>query len=628
MLDVIGQRVLVGHVDPRRGWVVEAVYAKTLTAGTDYTLDLVLRGTAVTITLDGSVVGSYGYNAAVADGGLGTISKEGTVSVDRARVRTNDRAFTGVQLPPELRVGDSVVTEGTGGTTTVSIGLSLTQAVTSATTVGWRTVNGTAVAGSDFVEVPAGWVTFAAGSTSATILVSVIGDSFYESAESFGVELTNWAALNLADKTGVVTINNDDVASVVTVAATDASGSEPGSEKISFTVTRTTNLNGALTVNLAWGGTASASDYTGGVSTVTLADGVASAVITITPVDDALVELTEMVTLSVAAGTGYVNGTPASATASILDNDKPTVSIQSTASVTEGNTGSKTVTLTVTLSAPTSSTVTVNYATGNGSATAGTDYVAKTGTLTLAAGVTSQTITVTVNGDRTKESNETFTVTLSAPTNATLGNSAATVTIVNDDGAPLLAAAPAGGAGATAELAAAELDAVVQQAKLEWLSANPSADVSGVVFSIGDLEGQMLGVTGVGVVTIDPTAAGWGWSISGGAIDLHTVVLHELGHALGLDHDEDGLMSATLAPGVSHGVADLIRTTQDGLRTIAVGTSLRAQANAIGVPLAAGAIRAMTTSWLRPAWPMALRPQVLRPRRAAVWFAPVTFVVT
>src|SRR6266542_6743329 len=122
VLDVAGQNVLVGHVDPRRGWVVEASYAKLLTAGTDYTLNLVLRGTVVTITVDGSVVGSYGYNAAVADGKLGTVSKEGSVSVDRARVRTNDKAFAGVQLPAELRVGDAVVTEGTGGTTTVSIG--------------------------------------------------------------------------------------------------------------------------------------------------------------------------------------------------------------------------------------------------------------------------------------------------------------------------------------------------------------------------------------------------------------------------------------------------------------------------------------------------------------------------
>ena len=257
--------------------------------------------------------------------------------------------------------------------------------------------------------------------------------------------------------------------------------------------------------------------------------------------------------------------------------------------------------------------MTVAYATAPGTATAGSDYVTKSGTLTFAAGVTSQTITVVVNGDKTKEANETFKVTLSAPANATLGNAISTVTIVNDDGAPLMAAAPAGGAGAPAELTSAQLDAVVQEAKLEWLKVDPTADLSGVTVVIGDLEGQMLGVTGIGTVTIDPTAAGWGWGILGGAMDLRTVVLHELGHALGREHDEDGLMSATLAAGMSRGV-------QDTVPTISPGTSLRAQAIANSVPLAASAIRAVTTSWLRPAWLSNLRPQVLRPQRAAVTF--------
>jgi hypothetical protein len=522
-----------------------------------------------------------------------------------------------VQQPAELRVGDAVVTEGNTGTTTVSIGLSLTKAVAVATTLGWRTVVGSAGA-TDFIGVSAGTVTFAAGSTSATIQVSVVGDGLYEGNESFSVELTSWAAFNLADRTGVVTITNDDIAPVVTVSASDASGSEPGIDKITFTVTRTTNLSGALTVNLAWGGSASAADYTGGLATVTIADGVASATVTITPVDDAGVELTETVTLTIAAGTGYTIGTPASASASILDNDKPTVSIQATASITEGNTGSSTVTLTVTLSAPTSNTVTVNYATANGTATAGTDYVTKTGTLTFAAGSTTQTLTVTVNGDRTKESNETFTVTLSAPANATLGTATGTVTIVNDDGSPLLAAASAAGGGGAAELTAAELDAVVQQAKAEWLAADPTVDLSEILVQVGDLDGQMLGVTGIGVVTIDPNAAGWGWTILGGAMDLHSVVLHELGHALGLNHDEDGLMSETLAAGVSRGIDDLARRAV--VPAISAGTSLRAQANAIGVPLAATAVRAVTTSWLRPEWPFAQWPLVLRPQRAAVKF--------
>jgi hypothetical protein len=80
--------------------------------------------------------------------------------------------------------------------------------------------------------------------------------------------------------------------------------------------------------------------------------------------------------------------------------------------------------------------VTVSFATADGTATAGSDYVATSGTLTFNPGVTTQTITVNVVGDTTVEPNETFLVNLSAPSNATIATGQGTGTIVNDDGAP------------------------------------------------------------------------------------------------------------------------------------------------------------------------------------------------
>jgi hypothetical protein len=80
--------------------------------------------------------------------------------------------------------------------------------------------------------------------------------------------------------------------------------------------------------------------------------------------------------------------------------------------------------------------VTVNYATANGSATAGTDYVAAAGTVTFAAGEVSKTIGIGVVGDSAVESDETFTVTLSSPSGATLSRTVATGTIANDDVVP------------------------------------------------------------------------------------------------------------------------------------------------------------------------------------------------
>ena len=133
-----------------------------------------------------------------------------------------------------------------------------------------------------------------------------------------------------------------------------------------------------------------------------------------------------------------------SSTVSVLLNTTPaaattTVSLSSpTASIVEGNSGSQSLTFTVNLSAAASSAVTVNYATANGSATAGSDYNATSGTLTFAAGELSKTIAVSVLGDTTVEQNETFTVSLSNPIGTDLGTTTSTTaTIVNDDNPPI-----------------------------------------------------------------------------------------------------------------------------------------------------------------------------------------------
>ena len=101
--------------------------------------------------------------------------------------------------------------------------------------------------------------------------------------------------------------------------------------------------------------------------------------------------------------------------------------------ITEGNTGTTSATFTVTLSAASSQTVTVVYATADGAATAGSDYQAASGTLTFAPGETTKTITVAVNGDRLAEPNETFVVNLTGATNATIADGQGVGTIADDE---------------------------------------------------------------------------------------------------------------------------------------------------------------------------------------------------
>ncbi|HEX2179020.1 MAG TPA: CAP domain-containing protein [Actinomycetota bacterium] len=113
----------------------------------------------------------------------------------------------------------------------------------------------------------------------------------------------------------------------------------------------------------------------------------------------------------------------------------PGISI-SDVSVTEGSSyfgSSKIVSFQISLPAAATSQVTVRYATSNGSAVAGSDYGAKSGTATIPVGARSVYVTVKVVMDRTREANETFNVNLSSPVGATIADAVGVGTIVNDD---------------------------------------------------------------------------------------------------------------------------------------------------------------------------------------------------
>ena len=102
-------------------------------------------------------------------------------------------------------------------------------------------------------------------------------------------------------------------------------------------------------------------------------------------------------------------------------------------SVTEGNSGTKLLTFTVTLNRSNTRTMSLRYATKNLTATAGSDYVAKTGTLLFAPGQVSKPISITIIGDTTHEANETFGVVLSKSVRMKFADSVGVGTITNDD---------------------------------------------------------------------------------------------------------------------------------------------------------------------------------------------------
>ena len=129
------------------------------------------------------------------------------------------------------------------------------------------------------------------------------------------------------------------------------------------------------------------------------------------------------------------------------DDDKPGISI-APASAQEGDSGSSSMTFTVTLASPATEPVTVNYATSDGTAAAGQDYTAvSNGSVTIAAGNTTAEFSVSVTGDETDEPNETFKVTISLPSGATAaaitgGDTAAAAGTILDDDPAVVTVAP------------------------------------------------------------------------------------------------------------------------------------------------------------------------------------------
>jgi hypothetical protein len=111
--------------------------------------------------------------------------------------------------------------------------------------------------------------------------------------------------------------------------------------------------------------------------------------------------------------------------------------------VTEGNAGPVNAAFTVTLTPAASATVTVNWATANGTATQPSDYTAGSGALTFAPGEATKTVTVVVNGDTAAEPNETFFVNLTGTSGASVSDAQGQGTITNDDGTTAALTCPA-----------------------------------------------------------------------------------------------------------------------------------------------------------------------------------------
>ncbi|MGB0561691.1 MAG: Calx-beta domain-containing protein, partial [Spirulinaceae cyanobacterium] len=327
-----------------------------------------------------------------------------------------------------ISINDVTVNENAG---TASFTVSLSAASGQTVTVNYATSDGTATAGNDYTA-NSGTITFNPSETSKTVTVNIADDALDEAAETFNVTLSAPTNATIADGTGQGTINDDDAAPTISIS--DATVNE-NAGTASFTVSLSAASGQAISVDYATAdGTAAAgSDYTSNSGTLNFTAGETSKTVTVNITDDGINEAAETfdVTLSNPTNATLADGT---GQGTINDNDgAPTISVND-AAVAEGETGTTAATFTISLSAASGQTITVNYATADNTATtADSDYNAATGTVTFNPGETSKTVDVLVVGDATEEGNETFFFNLTAPTNATIADSQGIGTIQGDD---------------------------------------------------------------------------------------------------------------------------------------------------------------------------------------------------
>jgi hypothetical protein len=410
---------------------------QTATAGSDYSASTgqvtfnpaeTLKTIEIPVLGDGGIEADETFTVNLSNPTNSTIAdNQGVATI------TND---DGLQTPA-MSINDVTVTEGDAGTINAVFTVSLGSASAEVITADFSTADQTATAGSDYTAVT-GTVTFPPDTTVQNVVVPVLGDTDVEPTELFAVNLTNVVNAVSVDPQGIGTITNDDAVVVPDLTISDISVTEgnAGTTSAVFTLTLSAATTAPVSVDFATADQTAlaASDYNGISGSVVFAPGDTEQTVTVQVIGDALVEPNETFVVNLTNGVG-ANVTDSQGLGTITNDDSvvvPTVTIADV-SIVEGNAGTTNLVFTVTLSAPSASNVTVDFSTADVSATAGADYTGVAGTVTITAGLTSQTIAVPIIGDLLVEGDETFVVNLANPTNATITDNQAVGTITDDD---------------------------------------------------------------------------------------------------------------------------------------------------------------------------------------------------
>jgi gliding motility-associated-like protein/uncharacterized repeat protein (TIGR01451 family) len=386
----------------------------------------------VVVTLAGGSSASYGaFTAGAAYQAVTTIADDDNKAANRV---LSIAVTTGAAEP------------GTNGAFTISLPAGITTA--EPVTVQYS-ISGTASGGADYTAL-SGTAVIPAGAGSVTVSVQPIDDKIIEGDETVVLTLTGGSAATgsfSGSSAATMTIADDDntVPNKQLSVSNSGNGTEPGGSG-SFTISLPAGVTAAadITVTYSTGGTATnGTDYTALSGTVVIPAGSNSVSIPVRITDDKIIEGDETVVLTVTGGTtadfGSFGG-GGTATVTIGDDDNTAanqaISLSGSGMAAEpGTNGSFTLSLPAGVTA--AQDITVSYTVG-GTAVAGSDYTALSGTVVIPAGSNSITLPVRVIDDALIENNETVIVTLAGATAGSLGSFSATgeatVTITDNDG--------------------------------------------------------------------------------------------------------------------------------------------------------------------------------------------------
>jgi len=321
-----------------------------------------------------------------------------------------------------------VVSESAG---TATLTVVRTGGIAAGVLVEFTTVDGTAVGGSEGDFAPTrGILTFGAGNTSATITVPITSDNIAEGSESFQVRLLNptGGATLGSPATATVTIMDDDSSMV------QFSGNFIGNFP---EIVRIGSLVGEVLVDFqSIDGTAIGNvDYAPTAGTLTFKANTRATTIPLVIFNDTIAEGPETFTYALHNPRGARLGPDSQKTFTITDNDFGGSDVQFSAPSYSGAEG-QTVTLTVVRTGGIGSSLVVQWAAGEGTASPGVDFTPASGSVTFGVNAQSATFTITLLADGFVEGTETVPITLSIPKAAATLGAQSTTTLQIQDVAP------------------------------------------------------------------------------------------------------------------------------------------------------------------------------------------------